>query len=87
MPILRSDNGLIFQSRRFRQASRDYGLQQEFITPYTPEQHGIIARFFWSLKEVCVWQHAFQTFEDTRWIIRDWRLNDALQPKPDGLQM
>ena len=39
-PVLRSDNGLIFQSRRFRQACRDYRLQQEFITPYTPEQNG-----------------------------------------------
>lgn len=32
-PVLRSDNGLIFQSRRFRQACRDYRLTQEFITP------------------------------------------------------
>jgi putative transposase len=71
-PVLRSDNGLIFQSRRFRQACRDYRLQQEFITPYTPEQNGIIERFFRSLKEECVWQHAFQTFEDARGIIRDW---------------
>jgi len=53
-PVLRSDNGLIFQSRRFRQACRDYRLQQEFITPYTPEQNGIIERFFRSLKEECV---------------------------------
>jgi putative transposase len=71
-PALRSDNGLIFQSRRFRQACRDYRLQQEFITPYTPEQNGIIERFFRSLKEECVWQHAFQTFEDARHIIRGW---------------
>jgi putative transposase len=71
-PVLRSDNGLIFQSRRFRQACRDYRLQQEFITPYTPEQNGIIERFFRSLKEECVWQHAFLTFEDARRIIRDW---------------
>ena len=35
-PIVRSDNGLIFQSRRFRAACRDYGLEQEFVTPYTP---------------------------------------------------
>ena len=40
--VLRNDNGLIFQSRRFRQACRDYRLQQAFITPYTPEQYGII---------------------------------------------
>ena len=71
-PVLRSDNGLIFQSWRFRQACRDYRLQQEFITPYTPEQNGMIERFFRSLKEECVWQHAFQTFEDARRIIRDW---------------
>lgn len=71
-PVLRSDNGLIFQSRRFRQACRDYRLRQEFITPYTPEQNGMIERFFRSLKEECVWQHAFATFEDARRIIRDW---------------
>ena len=71
-PVLRSDNGLIFQSRRFRQACRDYRLTQEFITPYTPEQNGIIERFFRSLKEECVWQHVFRTFEDARRVIRDW---------------
>ncbi len=71
-PVLRSDNGLIFQSRQFRQACRDYRLTQEFITPYTPEQKGIIERFFRSLKEECVWQHAFQTFEEARRVIRDW---------------
>lgn len=71
-PVLRSDKGLIFQSRRFRQACRDYRLQQEFITPYTPEQNGIIERFFRSLKEDCVWQHTFPTFEVARRVIRDW---------------
>jgi putative transposase len=53
-PVVRSDNGLIFQSRRFRAACRDYHLAQEFITPYTPEQNGLIERFFRSLKEECV---------------------------------
>ena len=56
-PVVRSDNGLIFQSRRFRAACRDYRLEQEFVTPYTPEQNGLIERFFRSLKEECVWQH------------------------------
>jgi putative transposase len=41
-PVIRSDNGLIFQSRRFRAACRDYRLRQEFITPYTPEQNGLV---------------------------------------------
>ena len=71
-PVLRSDNGLIVQSRRFRQACRDDRLQQEFLTPYTPEQKGIIERFFRRLKEECVWQHRFQTFEEARRVIRDW---------------
>jgi hypothetical protein len=31
------------------QRVRDYRLRQEFITPYTPEQKGIIERFFRSL--------------------------------------
>jgi putative transposase len=47
-------------------------VQQGFITPYTSEQNGIIERFFRSLKEECVWQHVFQTFEEARRIIRDW---------------
>ena len=45
-PGFAGTTGLVFQSRRFRQASRDYRLRQEFITPYTPEQDGMIERFF-----------------------------------------
>ena len=71
-PVVRSDNGLIFQSRRFRSACRDYKLTQEFITPYTPEQNGIIERFFRSLKEECVWQHSFHSFAEAKAAIRQW---------------
>lgn len=53
-PVLRRDNGPIFQSRHFRQACSDSHLQQDFITCYTPEQNGMIERFFRSLKERCV---------------------------------
>lgn len=71
-PVIRSDNGLIFQSRRFRAACRDYRLEQEFITPYTPEQNGMIERFFRSLKEECVWLQNFGDFHDARRKVRDW---------------
>jgi len=71
-PVVRSDNGLIFQSRRFRAACRDYRLRQEFITPYTPEQNGIVERFFRSLKEECVWQHNFGHFAEARAAITQW---------------
>jgi putative transposase len=71
-PLLRSDNGLVFQSRRFRAACRDYRLRQEFITPYTPEQNGLVERFFRSLKEECVWQHNFRDFAEARVAIARW---------------
>jgi len=71
-PVVRSDNGLIFQSRRFRAACRDAHLRQEFITPDTPEQNGIVERFFRSLKEECVWQHNFTGFADARAAITQW---------------
>lgn len=72
VPIIRSDNGLIFQSRRFRDACRFYRLQQEFITPYTPEQNGVIERWFRSLKEECVWQQQFGSFQEAQQAIRAW---------------
>ena len=53
--VLRSDNGLVFTSRRYTATVRAYGLTQEFITPYTPEQNGLVERFIRSLKEECIW--------------------------------
>ncbi len=44
----------------------------EFITPYTPEQNGIIERFFRGLKEECVWQHSFHSFAEAKAAIRQW---------------
>jgi putative transposase len=71
-PTLRSDNGLVFTSKRFREACKFYRLNQEFITPYTPEQNGLVERFFRSLKEECVWQHNFGGFDEARSKIRQW---------------
>ena len=71
-PIIRSDNGLIVQRRRLREAWRFYRLQHEFITPYTPEQNGMIERWFRSLKEACVWHHQFRTFAEARAAIARW---------------
>jgi putative transposase len=71
-PVIRSDNGLIFQSQQFRAACRDYRLTQEFTTPYTPEQNGMIERFFRSLKEECVWIDQFDSFESCRRAVTKW---------------
>src|SRR5262249_47277228 len=46
--------------------------RQEFITPYTPEQNGVVERFFRSLKEECVWQHSFPSFTEARRAVRRW---------------
>nr|WP_206612754.1 hypothetical protein [Sinirhodobacter populi] len=34
--LLRSDNGLVFTSRKFTALVRSYGLKQELITPHSP---------------------------------------------------
>jgi len=72
VPVVRSDNGLIFQSRRFRPALRDYRLSQEFSTSYTPEQNGIIERFFRSIREECAWQHNFGSLAEAQQAVNRW---------------
>ncbi|WP_198136017.1 integrase core domain-containing protein [Roseiflexus castenholzii] len=71
-PVLRSDNGLVFLSRRFRGACTFYRLSQECITPYTPAQNGLIARFFRSCKEECVWRHSVTSVAEARRAARTW---------------
>ena len=36
---------------------------QEFITPHTPEQNGMIERLIRTLKEQCVHRHRFETLQ------------------------
>jgi len=57
--MLRSDSGLVFGAKVFVKVVRRYGLGQEYITPYSPEQNGMIERFFRTLKEECLWHHRF----------------------------
>lgn len=66
---LRHDNGLVFGSRLYRATVADYGLTQEWITPYTPEQNGLCERFIRSFKEECAWQHRFESLAHARLVI------------------
>ncbi len=46
-----------------------------FLTPGAglyKQYNGIIERFFRSLKEECVWQHNFTSFEEARRTISQW---------------
>ncbi len=49
-----------------RFAARDYGLKQEYITPYTPQQNGLCERFIRSFKAECAWLHRFQDIQQAR---------------------
>ena len=67
--LLRSDNGLVFTPRRYTATVRAYGLTQEFVTPYSLEQNGLVERFIRSMKEECVWQHRFESISHARDVI------------------
>ena len=69
---LRSDNGLVFGAKAFVNVANRYGLVQEYITPYSPEQNGMIERFFRSLKEECIWLRRFKNRDDAFRVIADW---------------
>lgn len=49
-----------------------YGLTQQFIMPYTPEQKGLMERFFRSLREECIWQHRLESLAHARRVISQW---------------
>ena len=61
--LLRSDNGLVFTSRSYTALVKSYGLQQEFITPYSPEQNGMVERVIRTLKDQCVHRNRFETLQ------------------------
>lgn len=66
---LRHDNGLVFGSRAYRALVRDYGLTQEYIAPYTPEQNGLCERFIRTFKEECAWLHNFKDIAEARRVV------------------
>ena len=49
-----------------------FGLQPEYITPYSPEQNGAIERFMRTLKEECIWLNAFASFREAKSKIETW---------------
>lgn len=69
---LRHDNGLVFGSRRYRAVVKDYGLTQEYITPYTPQQNGLCERFIKTFKEEFAWTRNFKSIQHARLALRAW---------------
>lgn len=61
--LLRYDNILVFGSRQYRVMVRDYGLQQEYITPYTPKENGLCERFIETFKEEFTWVRKYRSIK------------------------
>ena len=70
--LLRSDNGLVFTSRHYTRLVSSYGLKEDLITPYCPQQNGMVERVIRPLKEQCVRRHRFDTQQKAMQIIADW---------------
>ena len=70
--LLRSDNGLVFTSKHYTRLVRSYGLRQEFITPHSPQQNGMIERLIRTLKEQCVHRQRFESQQHASRAIADW---------------
>jgi transposase InsO family protein len=65
-------------SRSYTALVRSYGLRQEFITPHTPEQNGMVERVIRTFKEQCAHRHRFETLQHASRVIG--RLDQLLQP-------
>ena len=70
--LLRSDNGLVFSSRKYTALVKSYGLQQEFITPHCPQQNGMVERLIQTIKEQCVHRHRFESLQHANRVLSDW---------------
>jgi transposase InsO family protein len=64
-----------------------HGLKTEHISPYTPEQNGVVERFMQTMKEECIWLHAFPSFNEAKRInegTRDIRWEEHPFPPPQN---
>ena len=63
---------MVFTNRSFTALVRCYGLQQEFITPHSPEQNGLVERVIRTLKEPCLHRHRFDSLQHASRLISHW---------------
>jgi putative transposase len=65
----RSDGGSQYTSARFVSTLKVYGIRHEVTGKNRPDQNAYIEAFHKSLKEDCIWQHDFQTFQEADLVI------------------
>ena len=44
MQVIRSDNGTEYTSEKFNKFCEDAGIEHQMISPYTPQQNGVVKR-------------------------------------------
>lgn len=69
MVTIRSDGGSQYTSARFVSTLKVYGIKQEITGKNRPDQNAYIEAFHRSIKEDCIWQHDFQTFQEAKAVI------------------
>jgi putative transposase len=69
---LRSDNGCHYGARIFRDEIRRLGINHTRTMVNTPKGNAVVERFFRSLKEECVWQQPFKSFEEAKPKVDAW---------------
>lgn len=65
----RSDGGSQYTSARFVSTLKVYGIRQEVTGKNRPDHNAYIEAFHKSIKEDCIWQHDFQTFQEANIVI------------------
>jgi putative transposase len=65
----RSDGGSQYTSNRFVSTLKVYGIRHEVTGKNRPDQNAYIEAFHKSIKEDCIWQHDFQTFQEADLVI------------------
>jgi putative transposase len=65
----RSDGGSQYTSNRFVSTLKVYGIRHEVTGKNRPDQNAYIEAFHKSLKEDCIWQHDFQTYQEADLVI------------------
>ena len=65
----RSDGGSQYTSNRFVNTLKVYGIRHEVTGKNRPDQNAYIEAFHKSLKEDCIWQHEFQTYQEADLVI------------------
>jgi len=67
--VTRSDGGSQYTSDRFVNTLKVYGIKHEVTGKNRPDQNAYIEAFHKSLKEDCIWQHDFQTYQEADLVI------------------